>query len=252
MSNICYIGKNFRCIDSQHSHDCWEFVYCIKGKGKFKIFNGEWQEFGDNQLLVMPPNVVHRIMISQPFENVHLMIEDINFEQSLNYVIDDSVNHDILMQLNMLCRMINSQSPQTLEAVNHIVQLFQQLTSMFSKLSNRNKCNQEIHRQIIDNFNNPDFELESVYSKFELTGDYLRRQFIKERNVSPLQLLLNTRIEFAKRLLSSKVALKYKICDIAIMSGFSDQLYFSRMFKKSTGLSPKEYATMSLYNKINK
>ena len=65
--------------------------------------------------------------------------------------------------------------------------------------------------------------------------------FVKEKGISPLQFLSNTRINFAQKLLLSKDVNNYKIYEIAEMCGFTDQLYFSRVFKKITGVSPKEF-----------
>ena len=45
-------------------------------------------------------------------------------------------------------------------------------------------------------------------------------------------------IEKAKELISTNTM---KLSDVASMVGFSDSLYFSRVFKKTTGIPPKEY-----------
>ena len=95
------------------------------------------------------------------------------------------------------------------------------------------------------------FSLDDVYKTFALSKDYIRRQFIKEKGISPLQFLNNTRIAFAQKLLLSKNVNNYKIYEIAEMCGFSDQLYFSRVFKKITGISPKEYTCIPKADKYN-
>ena len=46
------------------------------------------------------------------------------------------------------------------------------------------------------------------------------------------------RVEESKRLLSNT---EYSIIDIAVACGFDDQSYFSKVFKKYTGMSPKQY-----------
>ena len=47
-----------------------------------------------------------------------------------------------------------------------------------------------------------------------------------------------TRIEESKRLLTTS---NYSIVDIAIAVGFEDQSYFSKVFKKYTGITPKQF-----------
>ena len=98
-----------------------------------------------------------------------------------------------------------------------------------------------ISNAIIENFSDANFSIDSIYDEFDLSKDYIRRQFIKEKGISPLQFLNNTRINSAQKLLLSRNINNLKIYEIAERCGFSDQLYFSRVFKKIVGVSPKEY-----------
>ncbi len=68
--------------------------------------------------------------------------------------------------------------------------------------------------------------------------DYLTRVFRKELGITPWEYLTRLRIERAKDFLASgsdSVAL------IGARVGFPDQAYFSRVFKKVTGMSPQAY-----------
>lgn len=59
--------------------------------------------------------------------------------------------------------------------------------------------------------------------------------------VSPKHYILNARIEIAKELLKST---DLSIADVCRQTGFPDQNYFSRVFKKITHLSPSAYRTI--------
>ena len=50
--------------------------------------------------------------------------------------------------------------------------------------------------------------------------------------------LNQVRIEKSKELLKNK---QHKIIDVAIMVGFEDQSYFTKVFKRVTGVSPNHY-----------
>jgi len=65
-----------------------------------------------------------------------------------------------------------------------------------------------------------------------------RKRFSAEIGESPIKYLLKYKIKKAKELLSDR---NMNIQRIALATGFQDQYYFSRMFKKLEGLSPTEF-----------
>lgn len=80
--------------------------------------------------------------------------------------------------------------------------------------------------------------LEEVADKIGLSSYYLSKLFKERFQVTFIEYLTNTRIEKAKDLLlDGKTPLK----EIALTIGYKDPNYFSRVFKKETGLSPREY-----------
>jgi transcriptional regulator GlxA family with amidase domain len=56
--------------------------------------------------------------------------------------------------------------------------------------------------------------------------------------ISPSAYRQGLRIDNAKNLLSST---ELPISEVGILCGFSDSLYFSRIFRQKTGCSPTEY-----------
>ena len=92
--------------------------------------------------------------------------------------------------------------------------------------------------RIIDyNYSSP-ITVEQIAERLSLNTSYFSRIFSEQIGRSPKQYLLNKRIERAKELLIETNA---SIFDIANSVGYDDQLYFSRVFKKKTTLSPIEY-----------
>lgn len=72
----------------------------------------------------------------------------------------------------------------------------------------------------------------------EISEPYLRRLFQRAFCVSPAVYMRNLRLKYAKELLRAG---GYSISEAAMLSGFGDIAYFSREFKKATGVSPKEF-----------
>ncbi len=71
-----------------------------------------------------------------------------------------------------------------------------------------------------------------------LSEDYLTDCFRKELGVTPITYINRYRINQAKLLLAET----YKtVTEIALDVGFSDSSYFSRVFRRETGMSPTDY-----------
>jgi AraC family transcriptional regulator of arabinose operon len=64
------------------------------------------------------------------------------------------------------------------------------------------------------------------------------RKFKAYTGLTPLQYLLEIRLSNAQNLLKTT---NYPINEIALLTGYDNALYFSRLFHRHTGMSPKEY-----------
>ncbi|WP_019910881.1 AraC family transcriptional regulator [Paenibacillus sp. HW567] len=69
---------------------------------------------------------------------------------------------------------------------------------------------------------------------------HLSKAFKQKTGLSPKQYLLKTRMDKAKGLLSGPLT----IDQVASSVGFNDALYFSRQFRKFSGMSPSEYRSL--------
>lgn len=79
---------------------------------------------------------------------------------------------------------------------------------------------------------------EDICKALSVSRAYMSREFNREINM-PLRDYINTvRIKNAKVLLQSS---ELSVSEVAYSVGFSDSGYFSSVFKKNVGLSPREY-----------
>jgi two-component system response regulator YesN len=88
------------------------------------------------------------------------------------------------------------------------------------------------------NLHNPELDFESLASQNGIMPESLNKRFKKETGMPLHQYFLQLKINAAKSILAN---LNYRISDLADFLGFEDQYYFSRLFKKKTGLSPINY-----------
>ncbi|MEF9839388.1 MAG: PocR ligand-binding domain-containing protein [Lachnospiraceae bacterium] len=120
--------------------------------------------------------------------------------------------------------------------LQEIVETFTE--SMFnSKPSKNNELIKKAMIYISQHFNTP-LTLEDVASQVHLHPSYFSTMFKQSTGSTFKEYLNMVRIEESKRLLSNT---DFSIIDIAVAIGFEDQSYFSKVFKKYTGLTPKQF-----------
>lgn len=85
---------------------------------------------------------------------------------------------------------------------------------------------------------NEAIELEKLAEISCLSKDHFIRLFKKELGTTPLQYINQKKIEKAQLLLITK---ELAVKEIAFQLAFDDYSYFSRLLKKTTGVTPQEY-----------
>ncbi len=109
---------------------------------------------------------------------------------------------------------------------------------MFSQLPGKNsEVIRKAMKYISDHFPEP-LTLEEVAGFVHLNPSYFSSMFKQSCGSSFKEYLNMVRIEESKRLLANT---DYSLINIAIATGFEDQSYFSKVFKKHTGITPKQY-----------
>ena len=81
--------------------------------------------------------------------------------------------------------------------------------------------------------------LQTICSAFGISQTYANKLFRKYADASFTEFLTSLRMEKAKEYLMQKPKIPVK--DVAQMVGYSDQFYFSKVFRIATGIPPSEY-----------
>lgn len=95
-----------------------------------------------------------------------------------------------------------------------------------------------IKKYIDENFSDPELSLDKLSKEFSYNKKYLSTTFKKHFKMGISKYLFAVRINHAYMLIDRKYR---SVSDIAFLCGFSNPAYFSLVFKKETGVSPREY-----------
>ncbi|HHT94229.1 MAG TPA: AraC family transcriptional regulator [Clostridiaceae bacterium] len=141
---------------------------------------------------------------------------------------------------------MNNYFLRTIQQINNLEDLCYRLQevviefteAMFHQIPSKNsEVIKNAIKYITKNFSRQ-ITLEEVASVVHLSSSYFSTLF-KECTGSTFKEYLNMiRVEESKRLLSNT---DYSIIDIAIATGFESQSYFTKIFKRYTGYTPKQF-----------
>lgn len=112
----------------------------------------------------------------------------------------------------------------------------------FSRLSTDTTKGNPLISKIIEfserNFKETDFSVSAVAANLGYNVKYISHIFKEKTGVTYSEYLRDLRIKYAISLFDYGLD---SIKNVAALSGFSDPLYFSTVFKKCVGVTPKEY-----------
>lgn len=77
-----------------------------------------------------------------------------------------------------------------------------------------------------------------------ISKEYFIRAFKSRTGTPPGQFIINVRMNKAKEML---MAGNRKIREIALLTGFKDEFYFSKLFKRQVGICPSSYSKKNIY-----
>jgi YesN/AraC family two-component response regulator len=80
--------------------------------------------------------------------------------------------------------------------------------------------------------------LSGIAKEVKLSASHFSLLFRKKTGYSPMEYFIHLRIQKACQLLDSTT---YRVSEISEKTGYDDQYYFSRIFKKVMGVSPVNY-----------
>ena len=237
-----------------HTHPFTELFYVVDGKGEFNI-QGQRFPVKPNDFVIINPQVEHTELSSpdEPLEYIVLGINGLSFSNltpvsegghPFSFFNLRDEQKDILRYLNAMVQEATSQS-MSYELVCHNL-----LEILLIKILRHQHFDLEVGKQskatkdisfikhYLETYYHESIQLEDLASMTHLSRFYISHSFKKEIGMSPMEYLIDIRIKESKILLRTTNSSISQVADIV---GFTTPTYFSKQFRKSTGISPTDY-----------
>lgn len=250
--------------NAERAVDDYTLIYCLTGKGQCETQNGSINLRSD-QFLMLPPNefysckadpknpwVVYCLhfngnMINELSANFDLkkfafptnIAFDVQMMDSWKEIVSNLSNgftdENIAFANLCLYRFISfflfpNQGKKTAPAIDKSCQLDQSILFM--------KAN--VHKRLC---------VEEIAETFKYSPSHYSVLFKQKTGLSPIEYFIRLKIQHAGELLTGSDLI---VKEIAGKVGYDDPFYFTRIFKKVTGKTPKEYKGLnSLKSKVS-
>lgn len=242
MNDIVYVGKHLRTYTVQkHFHEHWEFVYCTSGGGTFEFDDNTTVNYSAGDVVVVPPKLNHTNNSVKGFTNIHIRVAEAMLPFKTAVTIHDDSDRHVLHAFEDAFFYFNSALDKKQLLISAFCNLIVNYVIAFQDNSPLSKVVEEIKSNIVKNFPDSNYQLDEYLHSLPFSYDYLRKLFKSEIGITPHAFLTNMRLQTAEKLLSS-LDHEYNVTKVALMVGYDEPLYFSRVFKKQYGCSPLNYA----------
>lgn len=174
-------------------------------------------------------------------KNVHCLENDYRHIITLPKHLHNMLSTNIADKIKKIVELFNSDKPYQMAYVNSY--LHQLLVDLY--LQEQTKINpdstsariQRVYNFLLENVENP-FESTKIEAHIGLSYKHIGKIFKEETGMTLHQCHTKFKIERATSLLC---ATSMTISEISEHLGYSEPLYFSNVFKKHTGISPRGY-----------
>lgn len=247
---------------TMHIHPFTELFYVVKGVGNFK-FEDKTLTVKDDDLVIVNRNIMHTESSknSNPLEYIVLGFEGMSlrphrndsFKKQNNKENDESLytihnyaefKNEILLYFNKILQEAKNKNPYHKNICqNYLEVLISNIlrrTKSDLKLSKTDNLNADCDhiKKYIDVHYAENLTLDTLSEFTYMNKYYLSHVFKENFGKSPIDYLIDKRIETAKTLLKTT---EYSISKISELVGYNSQSYFSQLFKKRVDNTPSGY-----------
>lgn len=270
MHNFAF-DKNFSY--PSESHDFWEFQYALNNGYNLTLDNKEYK-INENDIVFLKPNSNHSINANGK-DAPKIIIVSFNCKSEAMHYFEDKIVSVPLDMVDLLISLINigkktfdieNSTPDTTkmqilqnatlggeQLIKNYIELF--LISLLKHLNEKDyeqvKFLQEneykshitdlVIKELKNNVNKK-LSVDEICINLNYSKSYLFREFKKHTGVTIMAYHLKLKIKEAQKLLTQT---NYTITEISNTLSFDTPNYFSKSFKKVTGITPNTYRKLN-------
>ena len=242
---------------SKHIHDNTYMIgISISGDSTFHI-EGISYEVNENEICIIPPNIVHSCTPFQStkdwkFLNFHtsqdflqkiantICDENTNFSFQKYFIKDEELSSYLK---NIIYATLNEEVIYEEDTLNFLTMLLETYATFDKNIREIKNEKFELLFKYLENENYclKHLDFYKMAGIMNMNPYYFHRSFSKTIGLTPQTFINSLRVSKARKLLE-----KYdSLAEVALQSGFYDQAYFTKQFKKYYGVTPKNYKKIS-------
>lgn len=223
-------------------------IYCTEGKGTIRVESREYH-LGPNQAFCIPRGRGHRYWAwgEEPWSIlwVHFKGEDTAFypleEERLVSLSGIHEENRMMFLFDLLFRALEGDY-----TLGNFIYLSQVLSLILGELYQRERRGAagegsrratDVIRYMVRHLDQP-LTLEQLAQEFDMSKSGLNAVFQKHTGRSPMDFFIRLKMKEACKILRST---DLRVYEAAQRVGYQDPYYFSRIFRKVVGISPREY-----------
>lgn len=237
-----------------HTHQFSELFYVLSGEGAFYIEDDKIPVKADD-LMIINPHVEHteKTLPNDPMEYIVFGVEGLAFSfidpdqdntKGYSFYSYGSDKNQFINFAQLMMREFHEKKPGFEKVCHGLLQVLlvyisrKQNLSVISDSSFQLSKECALAKRYIDANYAKNITLDSLAEITHINKFYLAHSFTECIGQSPINYLTDRRLEACKELLTSS---NLSVAQVASSVGFSSQSYFSQIFRKKTGMTPRQY-----------
>lgn len=237
-----------------HTHQFSELFYVLSGEGAFYIEDDKIPVKADD-LMIINPHVEHteKTLPNDPMEYIVFGVEGLAFSfidpdqdntKGYSFYSYGSDKNQFINFAQLMMREFQEKKPGFEKVCHGLLQVLlvyisrKQNLSVISDSSFQLSKECALAKRYIDANYAKNITLDSLAEITHINKFYLAHSFTECIGQSPINYLTDRRLEACKELLTSS---NLSVAQVASSVGFSSQSYFSQIFRKKTGMTPRQY-----------